>query len=338
MQPDESYPLVSIIMPVRNEARYIRRSQGSVLNQDYPSSRMEVLVVDGMSEDGTRDIVRSLAHAHPDIDVRLLDNPEQITPTALNIGLGEAKGDVITILGGHCEIAREYIRDSVDLLCKTGADCVGGTLVTLGETRTAKAIALAQSSYFGVGAVAFRTGRKEPTYVGTVAFGVYRRDAFERVGNFDEELVRNQDDEFNYRLTRAGGRILLDPAVNSVYFSRASLDGLWRQYFQYGYYKVRVIQKLGAVPSWRHLVPASFVLGVIVSLVGSVITLNPMWAGLVLGPYLAANLAASTWAAIHGGGQYLPLLPLAFLIIHGAYGCGFLAGLFQFGFKIREKE
>lgn len=215
---------------------------------------------------------------------------------------------------------------------------MGGALTTVGETDSARAIALAQSSAFGVGGVAFRTWREKPTYVDTLAFGAYRRDVFDRIGDFDEELVRNQDDEFNYRLIQAGGKILMDPSIRTVYYSRASLKGLWRQYFQYGYYKVRVIQKLGAIPSWRHLVPASFVLGVIVSLAASAVTGNPLWAALVLGSYAAANLGASLWTAVRHGVKYLPLLPLAFWIIHGAYGCGFLAGLLRFGVLKRVWE
>ena len=261
--------LVSIIMPIRNEAAFIRRSLGSVLRQDYPLDRMEVLVVDGMSEDGTGDIVSSVVSERgmrvlnspirrPDpgslpndsqeafINIRLLDNPEHIVPVALNIGLKHSRGEVIIRVDGHCEIPPDYVRVCVENLEKTGADCVGGPMVTVGETSMARAIAAVQSSFFGVGGVAFRTGSEYGGYVDTLAFGAYRREVFDRIGGFDEELVRNQDDEFNFRLTQAGGKIWLDPSIRSIYYSRASLKGLWRQYFQYGLYKVRLIQKRGA--------------------------------------------------------------------------------------------
>jgi glycosyltransferase involved in cell wall biosynthesis len=275
---------------------------------------------------------------HSETKIRLLDNEREIVPTALNIGLSEAKGDVIIRVDGHCEIAPDYVKRCVELLRRTEAECVGGALATVGETDSARAIALAQSSAFGVGGVAFRTGREKPTYVDTLAFGAYRREVFDRIGEFDEELVRNQDDEFNYRLVQSGGKILMDPTIRSVYYSRASLKGLWRQYFQYGYYKVRVIQKLGAIPSWRHLVPASFVLGVIVSLAASAVTGNPLWAGLVLGSYAVANLGASLWTAVRHGVKHLPLLGLAFFINHVSYGTGFLVGLFRFGVVRRVEE
>jgi glycosyltransferase involved in cell wall biosynthesis len=324
-------------MPVRNEAQHIERSLGAVLAQDYPNARLEVLVVDGMSDDQTREIVCDLKDALSHTTLRLLDNEDRIVTTALNIGVRAAAGEVIILVGGHCEISPEYVPRCVNRLRETGADCVGGQLFTVGETLAAKAIALAQSSFFGVGGVAFRTGRQRPTYVDTVAFGAYRRDVFDRIGDFDEELVRNQDDEFNYRLVQAGGRILLDPSISAVYYSRANLKKLWRQYFQYGYYKVRVMQKLGEVPSWRHLVPAAFVLGLIGSLLLALATQEPLWASSVAGAYALANVVASLWVA-RKQPETLPILPLAFFILHFAYGTGFLWGLWQWRDRWPKRE
>jgi GT2 family glycosyltransferase len=161
-----------------------------------------------------------------------------------------------------------------------------------------------------------------------LAFGAYRREVFERIGGFDEELVRNQDDEFNFRLTQAGGTIWLDPSIQSVYYSRASLRKLWRQYFEYGFYKVRVIQKRGGVASWRHLVPGAFVLSLCLSLLLALLTRRSRWALSVAGPYGLANAAASLRV---GQGQrlMLPLLPVVFMILHFAYGVGFLWGAWQ---------
>jgi succinoglycan biosynthesis protein ExoA len=330
------YPFVTIIMPIRNEAAFIKRSLASVLAQDYPPNRMEVLIVDGKSTDGTRGIVTNLKIRNPKrrpepvegSEIHILDNPARIVPTALNIGLQHARGDVIIRVDGHCEIAPDYARRCIEVLRETKAHCVGGPIVTVGETWVTRAIALAQSSFFGVGGVAFRTGRTNPGYADTLAFGAYRREVFERIGGFDEELVRNQDDEFNFRLIQAGGKIWLDPSIRSVYYSRAGLLGLWRQYFQYGLYKVRVIQKRGAVPSWRHLVPATFVVALLGSLLLTLITGQPLWGLGVAGPYVLANLFASLWAARQDW-QTLPILPLAFAIIHLAYGLGFLWGLWH---------
>lgn len=321
-------PSVTVIMPVRNEATFIERSLGAVLAQDYSRELIQILVVDGMSDDGTRELVQQMIARWPEGDLTLIDNPEHIVPTGLNRALRDAKGEVIIRVDGHCEIAPDYVRQSIKTLQKTSAECVGGALKTVGDTLLAQAIALAQSAPFGVGGVAFRTGRSEGCYVNTVAFGAYRREVFERLGGFDEELVRNQDDEFNFRLTQAGGKIWMDPSIRSVYYSRARFSKLWRQYYEYGLYKIRVIQKRKAVPSWRHLAPAAFVLGLVATMILAVLTTQWRWALVVAGPYILVNLAASLWGA-RNAWSVLPLMPLAFLILHLAYGLGFLAGLWR---------
>ena len=335
-------PLVSIVMPIRNEADFIARSLGSVLTQDYPADCMEVLVADGRSEDATRGIIEQtirereiVVAAQPQKTsapvlpaVQVLDNPGHIVPTGFNLALKQARGEIIIRVDGHCEIQADYVRRCVELLLQTGAACVGGPMFTVGKTKIAKAIAAAQSSMFGVGGAAFRTGRTKPGLVDTVAFGAYRAEVFERLGGFDEELVRNQDDEFNFRLTQSGGKIWLDPSLKTTYYSRASFGKLWRQYFQYGFYKVRVIQKRRAVASWRHLVPAAFVLGLFSAALPAFITHNHLWVWAIAGPYLIANFGASLWTARRDW-QTLPFLPYAFAILHLAYGTGFLWGLWK---------
>ncbi len=333
MNPDSPLtPLVTIIMPVRNEVDFIERSLTALVQQDYPPDCLEIFVVDGDSDDGTPHYVTHHREQNPastpQAPVCLLNNPARYMPIGFNLALREARGDIIIVVGGHCLIASDYVRQCVHILAQTGADCVGGPMVTQGGTYTAQAIAQAQSSPFGVGGVAFRTGQSQGGYVDTVAFGAYRREVFSRIGTFDEELIRNQDDEFNFRLTQAGGKIWLDPSIQSVYYSRASLPRLWRQYYQYGLYKVRVIQKRKAVPSWRHLVPALFVLSLCLSLMMTLLTGKLRWSGAVVLPYLGANLLATAWAARQNWALG-PMLPLAFATLHLAYGFGFLAGLWR---------
>jgi succinoglycan biosynthesis protein ExoA len=337
----DSLPFVTIIMPIRNEARYIGRNLGAVLVQDYPSECMEVIVVDGMSADDSREIIQKTAkgqrqtvndgrqNANHLPSIILLNNPDKIVPTGLNIALRQARGEIVIRVDGHCEITSDYVRRCVELLDETGADCVGGPIATVGETWVARSIALAQSSLFGVGNVAFRTNTQKPGYVDTVAFGAYRREVFDRIGNFDEE--------FNFRLIQAGGKIWLDPSIRSIYYSRANLRGVWRQYFEYGFYKVRVIQKRGAVPSWRHLVPAIFVSGLLVTILMALFTNQPLWALVIAGPYAAANLIASLWTARRDC-KTLPLLPLAFLTLHLSYGIGLLSGLWKWRNKWRRSQ
>jgi len=328
--------LITIILPIRNEARYIERCLDAVLSQTYPRECLEILIVDGMSDDGTREIVRGMIARQGNLqsaicNLQLLDNPDRIVPTALNLGIRAARGEIIVRVDGHCVIAADYIARCIQALHTVDADCVGGAIETIGETYTARSIAFAQSSPFGVGGARFRYSNRAE-YVDTLAFGAYRREVFDRIGLFDEELVRNQDDEFNFRLTRAGGKIWLDPQIKSVYYSRGTLRGLWKQYFEYGFWKVRVMQKHGRPASLRHLVPALFVLALCAAFVGTLVTQQWIWFGLIALPYVLASVTASLVTAARRDWRTLPLLPLVFFVLHCAYGVGFLFGLVRWIF------
>jgi GT2 family glycosyltransferase len=295
-----------------------------VLAQDPPDHELEVLVVDGRSTDGTRDLVEAV----DDHRVRVLDNPAGFVPHGLNQAIAAARGGVIVRVDGHCELPPGYLARCLELLDATGADCVGGVIETRGTTVVARAIASAQSSPMGVGGVAFRTGRSRPGPVDTLAFGAYRREVFERLGGFDEELVRNQDDEFNLRITEAGGSIWLDPSLVTRYTSRATLASLWRQYEQYGRYKVRVAQKHGRIPAWRHAVPGAFVLSLLAATILAARRRDGRPLAAVLVPYATAVTAASAVAGRRDPAT-LPVLPAAFATLHLAYGTGSLRGLWH---------
>ena len=316
-------------MPVRNEGSFIARSLSAALAQDYPADKMEVIIADGMSTDGTRETVSDVARTHANL--RLIDNPRQIVSTGLNAAIREAKGEILIRVDGHCEISPDYVRLCVAQLLKDHAECVGGPLETIGETYVAQVIAAAMSSRFGVGDSSFRIGASEPKLVDTVPFPAYKRETLRRVGNFDEELVRNQDDEYNYRLRKLGGRILLSPEIRSRYYSRAAFGSLWKQYFQYGFWKVRVLQKHARQMRLRQFGPALFVASLLVTLL-----LWPWIHGarflplVIAGTYTVVSLAASVFTARRHGWKLLPLLPLAFAILHVGYGCGFIAGLMRF--------
>jgi hypothetical protein len=261
--------------------------------------------------------------------VMLLNNPAGHTAAALNTGLTHGRGRVVILIGGHCEVPQNYVSRCVEVLRETGADCVGGCMATVGENRVARSIAMAQSSFFGVGGAAFRTGRRVAGWADTVAFGAYRREVFERIGAFDERMLSNVDNEFNFRLIRAGGTIWLDPSINAIYYCRASLQGLWRQYFRYGFYKVRVLRKHGNLSSWRYMVPPVFVAAALSSSILALSTHNPLWLLPLAGLYVIATLLASLCAALRDRVS-LPLLPLAFMTIHAAFGVGFWAGWISF--------
>lgn len=322
-------PFVSLLMPIRNEAAYIDGCLKSVLSQDYPKDCLEIIVADGMSTDNTREIVTKLSSKIG--NVRLIDNMQRIVSTGLNAALREAKGEIIVRVDGHCEIAPDYVTQCVKHLQKNGADGVGGPIETIGETFWAKTIAVAMSSPFGVGGSAFRTMKEKEMFVDTVAFPAYSRRVIENAGLFDEELVRNQDDEYNYRLRSLGYKLLLAPDIHSRYYSRSSIRSLWRQYFQYGYWKVRVMQKHPRQMSLRQFVPLAFVLSLLLSgLTALIFPFGKFLLITIVMFYMLANLIVSARAAMKTDWKLFFALPLAFTTLHIGYGSGFLIGLFKF--------
>jgi len=325
--PDPSpLPRVSVVMPVRNEAPHIKASLGALLAQDYPPERLEVLVVDGASDDGTPALVAELA-AGSAVAVRVLHNPARIAPVAMNLGIAAASGEVIVRMDGHTVAAPDYVAQVVAALARTGADNVGGNMTAVARTTFGKAVAAATSSPFGVGNAKFHYSQVEEE-VDTVYLGAWPRATFERFGGFDERFVRTQDSEFNYRTRAMGGRIVLCPAIRSTYYPRESWAKLRRQYYEYGYWKTRLMFKLGGKLLARHFVPPALV----VALAGSaLLLLHPLTAplaGVVPGLYALGVLAASallSWRA--RSPALLPHLVLVLPTLHLAWGLGFLVGL-----------
>ncbi|MFN8589581.1 MAG: glycosyltransferase family 2 protein [Candidatus Eisenbacteria bacterium] len=325
LPPLPESPFVSVLLAVRNEERHICAALDAVRAQDWPRDRMEIVVADGRSTDATRALVERIAARDP--RVRLVDNPERHVAQGLNTALAASCGDVVVRVDGHCRVPAGYVRAGVAALQGGGLACAGGPVRALGETAVARAIALAMSTPFGVGGATFRFAR-EACDVAHLPFGVWPREVFERLGGFDEALVRNQDDEFSDRIVRAGGRIRLLPEQASDYWSRATFAGLWRQYFGYGYWKVRVIRKRGGWPSSpRHLVPAAFVTALVAGPLAALATGIAPFAWGVPAAYAAflALAAGATWLA--RGDAAAALLPLALPVMHTAYGVGFLRAL-----------
>lgn len=348
-------PTVSVVMPCRNEVRYIEACLRSIFNQQAVPGGFEVLVVDGMSDDGTREVLARLAASHPQL--RVIDNPRRFTASAMNLGIENARGQWIAILGCHNRYAEDYLRQCHQVSLETCADNVGGAMFCEGKTPMQRAVAAAHHSPFACGGAGWHDTNFEGP-ADTVFGGFYRREVFARIGRFDEELVRNQDDELNLRLVRAGGRIWHSPRIRSWYSPRATLRALFTQYLQYGYWKVRVIQKHRLPASWRHLVPGAFVFALgllgILLLVGLVLgaggqawgagagaSLARAWgAGLrwtaggllalgVASYTLAVCAAAALTAAKHGGSLFTRLIAV-FPCYHLGYGYGFLCGIEDF--------
>jgi glycosyltransferase involved in cell wall biosynthesis len=324
-------PYVSIIVPCRNEVNFIAKFLDSLLANDYSKINMEVLVVDGMSDDGTRDIIKSYMPQHNIIS--LIDNEQKTTPAALNLGIKNAKGEVIMRMDVHAEYPTNYISGLLAVLNETGADNVGGLCDTIPANNSVigKAIAMAMAHPFGVGNSYFRIGVVEPRWVDTVPFGCYRRKVFDRIGLFDEELIRNQDDELNLRLIKQGGKILLVPQIISNYYARDSLRNLGRMYFQYGYFKPLVVRKIGGVLTIRQIVPGAFVLSlVLLSLLAPWSGMALLYDKILLSAYTAANLSASWITAFRTKAPSAFALPLVFPVVHFAYGFGYLKGVYEF--------
>jgi glycosyltransferase involved in cell wall biosynthesis len=325
---------ISVIVACRNEARHAQAFLDSLLAQRTAGLDVEFIIADGRSEDRTPEILRAYAAAHP--SVRVIDNPGRIVSTGLNAAIRASRGGIVVRMDAHTEFDPDYISACVETLDRTGADNVGGPARTKADTFMSRAVAAAYHSRFSTGGARFHDPRFEG-FVDTVTYGCWRRETLERLGYFDENLVRNQDDELNYRLILSGGRIYQSPRIVSWYRPRGSLRSLFLQYFQYGFWKVAVIRKHRLPASWRHLVPCAFVVLICALLLAVLAGLGmgnrdaARWAALllagVLGSYLAAALAFSWQAAKGAGLDLLPVLPLVFSTYHFSYGLGFLAGL-----------
>jgi glycosyltransferase involved in cell wall biosynthesis len=319
-------PLVSIVIPVRNEEDYLEGTLRSILLQDYSHERLEIVVADGQSEDRTREIVVNFQNDFSNL--KLVDNPKKNTPSGLNHGIKAASGQIIIIVGGHCELAPSYVRLCVYYLSSNNIDCVGGILTNVAEGKIGEAIAFAISSPFGAGNAAFRVGLSKPALVDTVPFGAYKRSVMETIGGFDEAMLGAEDDEFNYRLRKNGGRILLVPLIRSQYFTRSTFSNLRKQYFNYGLGKAKVLWKHPHQMALRQFVPPAFVAALITSaFLAAFFSLGRFLLVSVISSYLLLNLGASILTASRRGWKYIFLFPPIYMLIHLSYGFGFLIGL-----------
>jgi succinoglycan biosynthesis protein ExoA len=324
---------VSIIVPCRNERSSIGSFLNGILDQDFEGIIPELLIADGLSDDGTRDIIRLHESSMP--WTRLLDNPGKYVSAGLNLALREAKGEIVIRMDVHTTYAPDYVRECVRTLIETGAQNVGGPALTVANGYTQRAIAAAYSHAFACGGPRFHD-RSYEGYVDTVTYGCWRKKTLEELGGFDEKLVRNQDDELNLRIIHNGGKIWQTPRIKSWYSPRCTLAALGLQYFQYGYWKVAVIRKHRLPASFRHLIPAAFVLFLMLGAIGSLLSLVdfahwsavPMLYASVLCIYALCDIAASAVAAAANGLSLFPSLLIVFPVYHLSYGTGSMLATF----------
>lgn len=322
--------MLSVICPIYNEEEYISQCIESILMQDYPKNDLEILFVDGMSKDKTRDIVKEYSEKYSFI--HLLDNPKKIVPCAMNIGIKASRGDVIIRLDAHANYEKNYFSALSHRLIELGAENVGVVCKTDVLNKTPKTLAIREvlSNKFGVGNSVFRTGIDKVMEVDTVPFGCYRRDTFERFGMYDERLIRNQDFELNYRIRKGNGRIFIVPDSYCTYFARETFKKLWIQNYKNGLWGIRTIlftENRNSL-ALRHYIPMIFVLSLVIPLFVSLLWFPLIGiAGLSLLSYLLAIGVVCLSTGIRKQLNILYLL-LGFATLHLSNGCGMLVSLF----------
>lgn len=314
--------MLSIIIPCYREEKFIAPCLDSIINQDVPKDELEVIIVDGMSQDKTREIIKRYQEKYSYI--KLLDNPRRITPCAMNIGIRASSGEYVLILGSHSELGQSYLKKCIEYFNIYQVDNLGGAnkIIAADDSLEAKAIALAGMHYFGVGNAHYRIGT-DSVIDSDPSFGCYRREVFARIGYIDENLVRNQDIEFNSRLRMSGGRIMLVPDICVYYHARANYKELFKQLFSNGYWAIFNLKFRKTTFFPRHLIPIFFVLGLLVALVSGAI--YPQMHSLLLfiiGVYLLLNFIVSAIIAIKTQVRYFPYLVLSFITLHFAFGLG----------------
>ncbi len=322
---------ISIIVPCRNEEKFIKETIRRIVSQKGAGwlFNYELFIVDGKSTDNTVKLVEE--EISKNNNITLIINEKKITPAAFNLGIKNASGKYICILGAHAEISKDYLINCLNTIKKVNSDNVGGTWKAKGQGYLGKAIALSFQSSFAVGGARSHKINYEG-YVDSVWGGFYKREVFDKIGIFDEELIRNQDDELNLRLLRSGGKIWQSPQIKSWYYPRASILRLFNQYIQYGYWKVRVIQKHKIPVSIRHIIPGSFV-GFLIFLAAlspfSQLSLKVLIGILIF--YWVTNIGASLVLCKEPSKwKYIPVMPIIFAAYHFGYGYGFLRGILDF--------
>jgi succinoglycan biosynthesis protein ExoA len=324
-------PFVSVVMPVRNEAGFITELLRAVFAQDYPADCLEVIVADGMSTDGTRDILAGLLARYPQLVV--VDNPGRIVSTGLNLAVARAAGEIILRIDGHALIAGNFVKENVALLAAhPEAWSVGGPIRHAATTTLGKAVSVAMSHPLGVGNARHRYPDFEG-YVESAQFPAIRRWVFDRIGPFDEKLVRNQDDEFNYRIGRAGGKIYVSPRIQYSYFVRERLGQLFKQYFQYGFWRIPVIEKHGRPTTLRQMAPTLFYAACVVLALAGLWWREPLLAVGLPFLYTIALLLAGVHSVRGNDCRVSSCVPVAIATMHAGYALGLGYGLWARVFR-----
>lgn len=321
---------VSIIIPCRNEEKFIGKCLGSILNQDYPKEKMEILVIDGMSDDKTREIIEKFKTQNSKLKIQLIDNPQKLQVYALNKGIKESRGGIIVRCDAHAEYSSNYVKKLTYWLGRDkNIGNVGGVLINKPSNNIAKvkAIAFTLAHPFCVGPNKYRIGAKKIEEVDTVPFGAWRREIFEKIGLFNEKFLKGEDLELNMRIKKASYKIILDPEVKIYYYPRENFSKLFKMMFQYGYWKNYINKELKLLSSLRQLIPPLFVLYLVLAIIFSFMS---SWVWLPLGIYLILNLIFSFSISLkHKDFKLFPFSFWTFIVSHIGYGLGYLKGFWD---------
>jgi len=332
-------PRVTLIIPCYNEQASIGLLLEAIRRQTCGLAKIEVIIADGMSDDGTRDAIQDYASKHLEMTIHLLDNPQRIIPAALNAAIDAAEGDVIIRLDAHSAPKPDYVERCLAVLEETGVANAGGVweIQPGAETWMARAIAVAASHPLGAGDARYRISG-EPGSVDTVPFGAFRIEWLEKVGPFNEELLTNEDYEYNVRIRNAGGLIWFDPSIRSIYFARPDLRSLARQYWRYGYWKVRMLQRYPQTLRWRQALPPIFVLStIILTALAFPFPLARLLLAVQLGAYLIVTTFAGLLESIRRKDMELIMgFPPAIWTMHFSWGGGFLWSVLKGGGRDRN--
>lgn len=325
-ESERIYPFITALLVTYNEENYIEKSLLSLINQTYPSEKYEIVIIDGMSTDGTLDKINSIAKRYETHEIRILTNEKKILASGWNIGIRAAKGEYVVRIDAHAEAKDNFIEKSIETMLKiTDAVCVGGKLVTISSSNSNEVVSKVLSSPFGVGNSSFRVSDKAG-YADTAVYGLYRKQIFEEVGYFNEKLVRNQDIELHWRIKEYGGKFYFNPEIESVYYARNTVKKMSKQAFENGKWNMILLKNHSAALSLRHMVPFAFVIYLICSAIGGIIC-SWLWKAeeLVIYLHLICGLIASL-KKTHKLGEVIQM-PFLFMILHISYGLGYLAGI-----------
>jgi succinoglycan biosynthesis protein ExoA len=333
MQPINNHSIeASVIVPCYNEGNTIHLLLQALLEQNYPIDRMEVVIADAMSEDDTRSKINQFIQQYPQLKIQVVDNPKRTIPAGVNAAAQAARGKYLVRMDAHSVPEREYLSTSIQLLQEGVAENVGGVWeIEAGEnTCIAKAIAAAAAHPLGAGDALYRIANKA-AYVDTVPFGAFSKKTFNDVGRFDENLLSNEDYEFNTRIRLSGGRVWLDPRIRSRYYARKNLRQLAKQYWRYGFWKLKMLKRYPKTIRWRQAIPPLFTFGIILFTALSFFSgIARIILTLTLGLYIAILLVFSIMEMVKKRSICYLWMVFALMVMHFSWGTGFLVSAADF--------